>query len=117
MKLTKFLVSILSLVLIAGCGPTSNPTSTPTTNNPTTEPTSDPTTSPTTDPTTEPTTSAPIEWVDLETAFANTKKGYQLSAVGFNSNSRSLIEYNVDNLYGYTYNQIGYGIFYHVFII
>ena len=111
MKLTKFLVSILSLVLIAGCGPTSNPTSTPTTNNPTTEPTSDPTTSPTTDPTTEPTTSAPIEWVDLETAFANTKKGYQLSAVGFNSNSRSLIEYNVDNLYGYTYNQIGYGIF------
>lgn len=114
MKLSKYLVSILSLVLIAGCGPTtSNPTTNPTTSTPTTEPTSDPTTNPTTttDPSTEPSTEAPIEWVDLETAVANTRKGYQLSAVGFNSNSRSLIEYNVDNLYGYTYNQIGYGIF------
>ena len=112
MKLNKGFLGLLSLFLLVSCGPS---TSAQTTSDaPTTEPSISDTTTSTdpsiSDPITEPSTSVPVEWVDLQTAVENTKKGYILSAIGFNTSMKHIIEFNVDNLYGYTLTRMGYVI-------
>ena len=81
-KKTMFL-SLVALLCLSGCGPTSEPTTSipdASTSEPATEPSK-------TDPTTEPTepTTQPVVWVDLATAIENTSPSYELNTVGIGS--------------------------------
>ena len=91
MKYNKLLLGVLCAGLLVSCGPTTSPSEYPTTDESTG----------TTDESTI-TSEEPIEYVDLATAFTNTKKGYALYGVGL-VNKRLFEAYRSDlyinNLY------------------